>query len=201
MVAGFNEHNEKMRTRWYESYYEVLVNKAFRLTGGSPDARDLASETVEILLAHDGSFQTVRNINRYADVTLARICAKHLKRRKTREDNSDELVTHYKSLSEEAMKNADNRNLFQLLQYLATEMLPKQSKQVFHLSFYEGMKNKDIAILLGISERTVESHKRFAYEKLKTGINRHAGGNRARFLLIILFPVFVFYLFIQKILS
>lgn len=52
------------------------------------------------------------------------------------------------------------------------EMLPDKCKSVFKLSRLKDLKNKDIALRLGISEKTVESHMRKALKEIREHLIR-----------------------------
>lgn len=52
------------------------------------------------------------------------------------------------------------------------EMLPDKCKSVFKLSRLKDLKNKDIALQLGISEKTVESHMRKALKEIREHLIR-----------------------------
>lgn len=51
----------------------------------------------------------------------------------------------------------EKEDLVMLLE-LAVSAMPAQRQEVFRLSRFKGMKNKDVAAALGISEKTVEYH-------------------------------------------
>lgn len=45
-----------------------------------------------------------------------------------------------------------------LLIQMSIEQMPARRRQIFAMSRFDGMSNKDIATMLGLSVRTVESH-------------------------------------------
>lgn len=51
-------------------------------------------------------------------------------------------------------------------------MLPERSKQIFEMSRNEYLSNKEIAIRLGISEKTVENQMTIVLKKLKLGLGK-----------------------------
>ena len=55
----------------------------------------------------------------------------------------------------------------------AIDMLPAQCKQVFNLSRFEEMKNKEVAEKLGISVKAVEAHITKALKKLRLELKDH----------------------------
>ena len=50
------------------------------------------------------------------------------------------------------------------------EKLPNQCKKVFKLNRFEHLKYKEIAVLLEISERTVENHIAYALKNLRKAL-------------------------------
>ena len=60
----------------------------------------------------------------------------------------------------------------ELAQAIATslEKLPAQTKEIFMLSRYNGLKNKEIADQLGISTKSVEYHIKNALKQLKSDL-------------------------------
>ena len=53
----------------------------------------------------------------------------------------------------------------------AMAVLPEKCREVFVLSKIEGLKNREIAEKLGISEKTVERHMSIALSKLRDELN------------------------------
>ena len=55
---------------------------------------------------------------------------------------------------------------------LAVSTLPEQREAVFRLSRFQGMKNKEVARELGISEKTVEYHLSKAIAELRSMLGK-----------------------------
>lgn len=200
MIAGFNDGNETMVGRWYKSYYPDIEKRVRQLTHGSPDAADLASKVVLIVIDNKGEFKSLRNIENFTETIIVRTCQAEMKKKKERERKMAGLTDYLNNLESEAVKKAENRKLVDQLQYLAMEMLPPQCRQVFQLYYLQGMKNREIAERLGISEKAVEAHKTLAFKKLKLKIIDLYGGGLEMFLIIISLPLYIIYLLMQKLL-
>lgn len=54
------------------------------------------------------------------------------------------------------------------------ETLPPRAREIFHLSRYEYLSNKEIAVRLNISEKTVENQLTISLKKLKISLGRMA---------------------------
>ena len=52
----------------------------------------------------------------------------------------------------------------------AMEKLPLKCRQVFKMAYFEGLKNKEIANSLDISENTVKTHKKLALKQLRINL-------------------------------
>ena len=78
------------------------------------------------------------------------------------------------------------------------EKLPDKCKSVFKLSRLKDLKNKDIALRLGISEKTVESHMRKALKEIREHLIRI--GLLMAFLPILTVSLALFILFIEEVL-
>ncbi len=78
------------------------------------------------------------------------------------------------------LKKIENKEMKQEI-FLVIEELPDRCKEVFKLSYLHSMKNKDIAEVLGISLRTVETHMYKALKLLRSKLSH----------LIFLFLLFV----------
>ncbi len=75
---------------------------------------------------------------------------------------------HYAS---SPLANAENADLHRLIDK-AIESLPQRCRDVFRLSYMQDMPNNDIASVLGLSVRTVESHIYHALNTLRSVLHR-----------------------------
>lgn len=98
-------------------------------------------------------------------------CVNMLKRQKTSAHYVD-LVTDINTLrvimaeSEHTDKPLENTELG-LLITSAIDHLPEKTRQIFQLSYLQDKRNKDIAALLGLSEKTIEGHITRALKQLR----------------------------------
>ena len=93
-----------------------------------------------------------------------------VQRRVDHTDNLDELID-YEILS---YNQHDNLLLKEIEEEISSfvKTLPEQRKKVFLLSREENMKNKEIAFLLNISEKTVEKHITKALSDIRTHLTQ-----------------------------
>ena len=201
MVAGFNEKDERYAARWFETYYPVIFSKVSELTKGSVYARDLVQDVSLRVLKRRGKFKNLRGIELYMKKVIDSICRDFLRKEQTPKDRQQDVIDLHDHLERKSIKNAQVRTLFQRLNDLATEMLPEMAKRVYHLYYHEELSNKEIAELLGISEKTVEYHKGIVHQKLKIGVAGQSDVFNEIRLSSLGLPVIALQLLIQKFLS
>ncbi|MNY29502.1 RNA polymerase sigma factor [compost metagenome] len=76
-------------------------------------------------------------------------------------------------VSDDAERHDEENELIVLL-YHEIELLPEKCQQVFKLSRLEGLKYRDIALQLNISEKTVENHMGNALKILRSRVSKAA---------------------------
>jgi RNA polymerase sigma-70 factor (ECF subfamily) len=79
---------------------------------------------------------------------------------------SEIKVTEY-----ETENNIEVKELMRMIDEF-TDGLPIQARQIFHMSRYEHLSHKEIALRMGISEKTVKNQINISLKKLKSTIGR-----------------------------
>jgi RNA polymerase sigma-70 factor, ECF subfamily len=184
VVAGFNRREDPAIVWIYEAYFTRILNTVKKTTRGSSDAYDLTQDVFLALLEYPGQFTSTRKIYQYLYRAASFNSQDHLKHQEVVKNNAPHISNYYKDLPDQNRKNAEINDRFNHLMYLATEKLPRVSKQVFLLFYTKNQKNKQIAKTLGISEKTVETHKTYAYRMLKLEVKK--SGNSYMFTLTLL---------------
>jgi RNA polymerase sigma-70 factor (family 1) len=166
LIKGNNEYAFETI---YDRYWRQLYSFAYKRV----KSREVAEEIVQELLTNfwadrhkiniRSSFEgyiytSVKHLvlNYFARETRRAVVFEDLYRRNTEEDNSTEQVIL----------------LHELHTTLAREVshLPVKCRSVFELSRLQYKTNKEIALVLGISEKTVEGHLSKALKRLKISI-------------------------------
>lgn len=82
---------------------------------------------------------------------------------------------------------------YQLLVQKAILSLPPKCREVFRLAFSDKLKQKEIALLLDISEKTVEAHIAKAYKRIAEYVNKEYRNPKQIAALFTLLPGFVYF--------
>jgi RNA polymerase sigma-70 factor (ECF subfamily) len=200
-MALFNDRDDKTVVSWCKSYYPIIEEKVNSITGGSPDDPDLVGEIIFRFLNRQVSFETIKSLNKYLDDVITGVCADEKRRKKTRRSNESRLEEHILNQHEKNIENQKKRLICEYLIRVAVEMLPAKIRQVFLLSHVYEMSNREIAAKLNLSIRTVEYHRSEAYKRLRLEIDLRQIDPREMLLPVILLPLLIAYLFIEKLLS
>ena len=167
MVGALNERKPFAFTRLYESYHAPLKDLARLLLGDRPGAEDIVNDAFLEIHQQDLQFATVRNIERYLGRTVRSKSRDFLEKEQTPVIKMNGLLAYVQKIEKEDRKKADDKSVARTLVAMATEMLPGKCREIFILSQSRGLRNKEIAELLNISEKTVENQINIARNKLR----------------------------------
>mgnify|MGYP002596923339 CR=1 FL=1 len=145
----------------FERYFRSLVTYAYRYVNDWNVSEDIVQDVFMALWVNRNEIDFEEPVKPYLYRATYNRSINHLnsvlvQRRVDHTDNLDELI-YYEILS---YNQHDNLLLKEIEEEISSfvKTLPEQRKKVFLLSREENMKNKEIAFLLNISEKTVEKH-------------------------------------------
>jgi RNA polymerase sigma factor (sigma-70 family) len=170
ILAGFNKKDPAFIATVWNHYSPFVLSIISTLTHGSPDAKDLTSETLEKLLGYTRTFESMEKIRSFLLTVAKNKCKDYFERRKLKDSSEDEFGKSYQDIEPEDMIEAETAAYLRKNIYDSIEDLPPKCKEVFMLWFTNGLKNREIAERLGISEKTVEKQKTKAFKILRMDI-------------------------------
>lgn len=144
----------------FDSYHHSLLLYAYQKVNDREVAEDIVQDVFLSLWIHRGQIDFTLPIQGYLFRALHNRCVNYLQSRAfalSVGGNEASVLLHreivqYNQHDTLLLKELSDEIVFFI------ETLPAQCKKVFKLSRQDGLKNKEIADLLGISEKTVESH-------------------------------------------
>lgn len=162
--------DEKAMQELFLQYYRPLVFFATRILPSEADAEDIVSQTLGKIWDNRASLHAVSQSNAYLYTTVRNACIDFLRRQKKfrKEEVPDTFWTATPDdtdLSLEATKA-------EVLRIIHKEInaLPDRCKQVFVLSYIDGLSVQEVADVLGISPSNVTSQRSRATQILKKSI-------------------------------
>ncbi len=157
------------------AHYERLKRFAFQYMKQQEAAEEIISELFIKLWLRRKELSNVIEPNFYLFTAVKNACLNQLKKEKKHTfvflDNPEEGELHLADpLTPETV--FESRELHSFLSR-AIEALPAQRRLIFSMVKEEGLKNKEVADLLGLSVRTVESQVYKAVKTLSAQIDRY----------------------------
>lgn len=138
----------------YHRYWEILVKTAYNVTQDKDVCFDCVQEVFVSLWSKRNSVE-IKDLDRYLFRAVRLKVFEHLRRGNISQKHLDRMNFVVSSNHTEELINS--RELNNQLK-LSLSRLPDRCKEVFELSRFEQLANKDIAKRLNISLKTVEGH-------------------------------------------
>ncbi len=145
----------------FDEYYEMLLHISMQYLS-EEDAKEAVQEAFLKLWENRKQVKEDANIRNFLFTIVKNNCLNMIKRQQVALKNKAPLMWIEMHYEYEAIAKLDYTNIeFEELKERvenAVERLPGQCKTVFMLSRYRHLKNSEIALELGVTEKTVEAH-------------------------------------------
>lgn len=157
----------------FKAYYTKLTFFANRFLNNFPASEEIVSDTFTYLWEQRQQLNITRSANAYLYKMVQNRCLNYLKHKKIESAYVDYLIRN-DLLSETSNSIIELYNCKELEIEIekAIKQLPEKCAEVFKLSRFEQLKNREIAAQLNISQKTVERQMTIALEKMRTSL-RH----------------------------
>jgi RNA polymerase sigma-70 factor (ECF subfamily) len=164
LIEELKTGNESVYIDLFKAYYVVLCAYSRRYVGRKDIAEEIVSETFFNVWKNRKSLTIKSSVKSYLFQAVSNNSLCFL-RKMSREKQLEDYFFGTESENIGFVEISDDlpdRNL--LMEELsariedAVNQLPKQQQTAFRLKRFEGKKNKEIAELMGIAEKTVEMH-------------------------------------------
>lgn len=167
-----NLSNEEIKT-YFDLHYHRLYLFAKSLVNDTEIAHDLVQDSFVVLIHADiKTLDAGPIIKSFLYTTVKNLASKSIRKQKTKQ------LFFLRSKPEEWEDAAVFEKLFQAEFIaelnIALESLPQGCKQICKLGYLEGLKNQEIADLLGVSINTVKTQKKRALKLLRNKISPQA---------------------------
>ncbi len=137
----------------FSTHYLSLCIYARRIVGDMDIARDLVQD-VFVMVYEKRSTLKIRSAKSFLYRSVYHACLNHLKKINTHQRHHEYLK--YTMPDSEYHDSVIQAELEEKI-WKAVQKLPDQCRRIFEMNRFEGKKNKEIAEILGISIRTVET--------------------------------------------
>lgn len=170
LIRHFTAGETAAFTTVYREFYFRVYQFARRWLPERQDAEDVTADTFVKLWDRREQFKTLENISAFLHVTARNACYDFLKHSQVKSGKKDELVRQLSAASEADFSFQEIREEFLKLVYAEVEKMPKKMKEIFLLSYAEGLKPAEIAQKLDLIVQTVSNQKTNAINLLRLAL-------------------------------
>jgi RNA polymerase sigma-70 factor (ECF subfamily) len=169
IIIPFNQGDPEAFNRVFEELYPVVYLLVARLVHFIPAARDITVDAFVRLWECRGRFERLASIKSFLFQTAKNLARDQLRRNLTEKKKLREIQKMEQDLpAGDAQPGEIHAELLDRITR-EVEHLPYQCRQIFRLSFTNGLSNPEIANRLNISVKTVSNQKNIAIKILKHG--------------------------------
>lgn len=153
----------------YKQLYLPVLRFVEQWVGNTQDAEELTADTFVKLWNNRERFETLEYIRAFIHVTARNACINFLKQLRVKTARQEELEAQLAMDTAPDFALQEIRQELMKLVYAEVEQMPKKMKEIFLLSYAEGLKSSEIAQRLNLSVQTVRNQKANAIRLLKIG--------------------------------
>lgn len=149
----------------YEQQYERLFRFALHFVSDYEDCEDILADVFVTIWENWDSLKTIDNLNSYLYTSVKNRCLKFLNKQNRFEEYVEDLHIHL-HLDENTPEVLLHTNEIKTMIENALNQLPERCKLIFLMIKEENLKYKEVADILGISEKTVQAQQIIAKKKM-----------------------------------
>lgn len=168
IIDGLKSNDSRVFDHLFNEYYTQLQYFAERLISNREEAQDIVITAFRKFWSIKDNFETANNIKAFFYITVRNQCLDFLRYRQRFNEVKKEYESHLLSAGE--LKQWDDliieTDLINKI-YQEVQKLPNRCREIFILTYFKGLKTKEIASELQISESAVTTQRSLAIKYLK----------------------------------
>ena len=145
----------------YENYYEELYRFTWRRTRDQENSLDIIQDVFSRIWQNRSSLDESQSIKSFLYRSVVNQSIDLLRKKSVRQHTPLELVVEPET--DDDSEQIENRQALNL----ALEKLSDKQREVFTMRHIEGLKNKEIAEILGVTVKAVEKRMTIALKQLR----------------------------------
>lgn len=143
----------------YRLYYNDLCRYTRKYFPVREDAEEIVQDTLVRIWENRDRLTHINNLRTYLFTSVKNSCLNRIEHLRVVQKHADTVALEIKALELGADDDYyENQSLVEREILKAIEDLPEQCGKVFKMKYIDGMKAKDIADEVNLSQRTVETH-------------------------------------------
>lgn len=166
------ENDEAAFSILFDMYYQKLFHLALYYLKSKELAEESVADVFYIIWKRRQTLGEVMDIEKYLYISVKNQCLHYIRRQVIPDHDplslyTIELIPDINN-PESVLMDDEYRELVQN----AIDSLPEKCREVFRLVIADNLKNREIAQLLDISEKTVEAHITSAYKRIALSVKK-----------------------------
>lgn len=171
LLLLIEDNNKDAFTDFYSHHFRKLILVSDKYVQSIPAAEEIVQDVFLKIWEEKELLSEIKSISAYLYRSVVNSSINFVNRQKNIEKHHLKIADHV--VIDDAERHEEENELIVLL-YHEIELLPEKCQQVFKLSRLEGLKYRDIALRLNISEKTVENHMGNALKILRSRVSKAA---------------------------
>lgn len=169
LFDALKQNDNKAFESLFKKYFKALTVFANQMLNDLDESQDLVQDVFIKLYEKRASLEIHTSLKAFLYQSVRNKCLDKIRSSATRQFHHEEILHTTK---EDAIDNSDQVLKIELEEKIhhAISQLPDQCQLIFRMSRLEGKKNLEIAEVLNISKRTVETQISNALKKLRVDI-------------------------------
>ncbi|MBI9057210.1 MAG: RNA polymerase sigma-70 factor [Labilibaculum sp.] len=155
----------------FEKYFAGLVGFANNYVGDVSLSEDLVQEVFVSLWEKQDEYQSETALKVYLYRAVRNKCLNYIKHEQVKKNYQEETI-HSLETEEFFLDQVLSEEVSRMLHKFIDE-LPPQRQQIIRYSLL-GLKNPEIADIMGLKLNTIKSHKQNAYKQIRDKFGKHA---------------------------
>lgn len=155
LITIINEGRKPAFTKFYTLFFQRLLLASDKYVKDAFVAEEIVQNVFLKVWEDPESLGEVKSIRSYLYKSVINASINYINRQKNIAQHHQKIAADF---TEEYLIDLDEENELIVLLHQEINKLPPQCQKIFKLSRFECLKYKEIALMLDISEKTVENH-------------------------------------------
>lgn len=170
LMRGFTTGERSAFTSVYNEYYLRVYEFATKYLPTSEDAEDITADSFIKLWQNHHNFGSLDHIRAFLFTTVKNACFNFLEHAKVKDEKHTHIFNELKNLQRDSFYIEEIRAELMKIVYAEVEKLDPKFRDIFLLSYREGLRPEEIAAKLDMPIQTVYNRKSTAINLLKTAL-------------------------------
>lgn len=157
----------------FDQYYKALCAFTYKYIPNPPEIDDIVQDVFMSFWEHNKDFDHINSIKAFLYTSTRNKCLNNLKHKLVKQKHEAALIYELES-DHFFTQHVIEEEIFNQL-YQEIKDLPASAQKIMLLAL-KGLKNKEIAAKLNISENTVKTQKKISYARIKENIGPKLNG-------------------------